>query len=156
MAFVFATIACLFVAAERLFPIHQQPFVRRGFFTDLLHVVIHFGMRVVINGIVAVALVDLARLYAGPLTLVSLQDRPLWLQTLALLLVLDFVFYVIHRLKHRWHWWWRLHETHHSSVDLDWLSGARFHPLEKILDRTIFLLPLTVMAPSDGAMLIWA
>jgi len=49
-----------------------------------------------------------------------------------------------------------LHETHHSSVDLDWLSAARFHPLEKILDRTVFLLPLTIIGASDAALLIWA
>jgi sterol desaturase/sphingolipid hydroxylase (fatty acid hydroxylase superfamily) len=85
-----------------------------------------------------------------------LSRHPVWLQALVLLLVLDFFFYVTHRLKHRWHWWWRLHETHHSTEDMDFLSTVRFHPLEKALDRTIYLLPLLVLGVSDRALLIWA
>jgi sterol desaturase/sphingolipid hydroxylase (fatty acid hydroxylase superfamily) len=49
-----------------------------------------------------------------------------------------------------------LHETHHSSVELDFLSSVRFHPFEKLLDRTIYLIPLLVLGVSDGAILIWA
>jgi sterol desaturase/sphingolipid hydroxylase (fatty acid hydroxylase superfamily) len=153
---IFAAIACLFVAAERLFPARVQPLCRRGFFTDVVYVAIHYCLRVVVNGTVAVALAEIARRVLPPEAIGTLSDRPLWVQALALLLVLDFFFYAMHRLKHRWRWWWRLHETHHSSIDLDWLSSARFHPLEKIIDRTIFLLPLTVLGASDGALVIWA
>ena len=85
-----------------------------------------------------------------------LRHKPVWLQALILLIVLDMFFYVMHRLKHKWRWWWRLHETHHSSTDLDWFSSVRFHPVEKILDRTIYLLPLLVLGPSEGAVIIWA
>lgn len=156
MLVIFAAIACLFVAAERLFPVRAQPLFRRGFFTDVVYVAIQYGLRVIINGTVAVALVEMGRRVLPPEAIGVLRGRPLWAQALVLLLVLDFFFYAMHRLKHRWGWWWRLHETHHSSIDLDWLSSARFHPLEKVLDRTIFLLPLTVLGASDEAVLIWA
>jgi lathosterol oxidase len=62
----------------------------------------------------------------------------------------------MHRAKHRFDWWWRLHETHHSSRELDWFSSVRFHPLEKILDRTIYLAPLLVLGVSDEALLLLA
>ena len=39
-------------------------------------------------------------------------------------MAIDFCFYWMHRAKHQWAWWWRLHETHHSSRDLDWFSFA--------------------------------
>jgi sterol desaturase/sphingolipid hydroxylase (fatty acid hydroxylase superfamily) len=156
MLATFAAIAVSFVIAERVWPARPQPLFRRGFITDLLYVPIHYLMRVVINGTVAVALAEAGRRALPGLSIGILSERALLVQALALLLVLDFFFYVMHRLKHRWRWWWRLHETHHSSMDLDWLSSARFHPLEKILDRTIYLLPLLVLGASDGALFIWA
>ena len=85
-----------------------------------------------------------------------LESRPLVFQVIGILLTLDFLFYVTHRLKHRWHWWWRLHETHHSSTQMDFLASARFHPIEKLLDRTIYICPLLFLGASDTAILIWA
>lgn len=156
MLVLFACLASVFLVAERFRPARAQRLLRRGFFTDVLYVPIHFFMRVIINGTVAVFLVGWARETLPPRTIALLADSPLWAQVLTLLLVLDFFFYVIHRLKHRWRWWWRLHETHHSSQDLDWLSTVRFHPLEKALDRVIYLLPLLALGVSDEALLIWA
>ena len=43
---------------------------------------------------------------------------------LIVLLVLDFLFYLLHVAKHRWTWLWRLHETHHSSEQLDFLAAT--------------------------------
>jgi sterol desaturase/sphingolipid hydroxylase (fatty acid hydroxylase superfamily) len=156
MLAIFAAFAAMFVVAERLIPVRRQPLVRRGFVADSAYVVIHYGLRVVVNGTVAVALTEAGRRVLPAGMIGTLSGAPLWVQTVVLLLVLDFLFYVMHRLKHRWTWWWRLHETHHSSVDLDWLATARFHPLEKLLDRVIFLLPLVVIGASDRAILIWA
>ncbi|HEV8438167.1 MAG TPA: sterol desaturase family protein [Methylomirabilota bacterium] len=156
MLAIFGAIALFFVAAERRWPARAQPLLRRGFFTDASYVAIHYLMRVVINGTVAVALAEVGRRILPGGSVGLLNGRPLWVQALTLLLVLDLIFYVMHRLKHRWGWWWRLHETHHSSVDLDWLSSARFHPVEKLVDRTVYLLPLLVLGASSGALLVWA
>jgi len=77
----------------------------------------------------------------------------MWLTVRAIRSRFDFFFYWMHRAKHQWDWWWRLHETHHSSDQLDWFSSVRFHPLEKILDRMIYLLPLAVLGPSEDVLL---
>jgi len=156
MLILFAVLASVFLVAERLFPARAQPLLRRGFFADLAYIPIHFLMRVLLNGTLAVLLTRLAREAFPPGTIAILADSPLWLQVTAVLLVLDFFFYWMHRAKHQWNWWWRLHETHHSSEDLDWLSTVRFHPLEKALDRLIYLLPLLVLGVSDQALLVLA
>jgi sterol desaturase/sphingolipid hydroxylase (fatty acid hydroxylase superfamily) len=153
---IFAVLALAFFLAERVIPARPQPVFRRGFVADVVYVPIHYFMRVFINGTVAILLVHWAGRIFPSATIAVLSSKPLWVQVAVLLLVLDFFFYVMHRLKHRWHWWWRLHETHHSSMDLDWLSTVRFHPLEKALDRLIYLFPLVVLGVSDGALLIWA
>jgi sterol desaturase/sphingolipid hydroxylase (fatty acid hydroxylase superfamily) len=156
MLIIFATCAVLFALAERLMPLRAKPLFRRGFFADAAYVGIHYVLRVVINGTVAVAVAAAGRRMLPPGVIGVMSERPVWMQAIVLLVVLDIFFYVMHRLKHRWTWWWRLHETHHSSTDLDWLSTARFHPIEKVLDRVIYLLPLTVIGASDTAVLIWA
>lgn len=154
---LFAGLAATFLAAERLAPIRrEQLFFREGFFADALYVPIHYAMRVGINWAMATAVSDVAALVFPPAMIGVLGPQPAWLQAIVVILVLDFVFYVTHRLKHRWPWWWRLHETHHSSRELDWLSSVRFHPLEKALDRVLFLLPLTILGPSAEALVIWS
>ena len=36
------------------------------------------------------------------------------------------------------------------------MSAVRFHPLEKLLDRLVFLLPLTILGADQRALLIWS
>ena len=156
MLFIFGCIASFFFFAERLVAERSLPIFRRGYSADVLYIPIHYMMRVVVNGTLAIALTIISRRYLPDYTIHVLEDKPVWIQAVSLLLVLDFMFYVMHRLKHRWGWWWRLHEAHHSSVDMDFLSSVRFHPLEKLLDRTIYLLPLLILGASDRAVLIWA
>jgi sterol desaturase/sphingolipid hydroxylase (fatty acid hydroxylase superfamily) len=44
----------------------------------------------------------------------------------------DFAGYWVHRTFHHG-WLWKLHAVHHSSRKLDWLAGARNHPLGEAL-----------------------
>lgn len=149
---------CIFamaaMAAEFLWPAQKQPFFRRGLFTDSLYVVINIGIRVVFTNTIAVAVTRIgATRLPDWVPVATLTDQPIWLQTIAVVVVLDFFFYWMHRAKHRWDWWYRLHETHHSSQDLNWFSSVRFHPLEKILDRIIYLFPLMVLGVDEEALL---
>jgi sterol desaturase/sphingolipid hydroxylase (fatty acid hydroxylase superfamily) len=154
---IFAGLAAFFFLAERISPLHrEQRVLRRGFYVDVWYVGIHYFMRVFINGTLAVMVAGLGRQYLPEQLVGMLRSHPTWVQALVVLMVLDFIFYVTHRAKHRWEWWWRLHETHHSAPELDWFASVRFHPLEKVLDRTIYLLPLLVIGPSDAAVLIWS
>ncbi len=153
---IFLVIAVIAFVAERLAPARPQPVLRRGFFTDGIYVVVNIVLRMVFTGGIAVAISETGKQLLPEFSIAVLEDDPLWLQSLAVVTVLDFFFYWMHRAKHRFDWWWRLHETHHSSRDLDWFSSVRFHPLEKILDRTIYLAPLLVLGVCDEALLILA
>jgi sterol desaturase/sphingolipid hydroxylase (fatty acid hydroxylase superfamily) len=153
---VLVPIAAFFFVFEFVSPARPQPILRRGVLVDALYVPLHYVLRVALNVTLAKVLMDAGQRFLPPWSVHVLADKPVWLQAAAVIFVLDFFFYVMHRFKHRWSWWWRLHETHHSSPRLDWLASARFHPLEKILDRVVFLLPLLVLGVSDTAILIWA
>jgi sterol desaturase/sphingolipid hydroxylase (fatty acid hydroxylase superfamily) len=155
MLSIFAVTGALMFLGERLRPRRAQSIFRRGVFADALYVPVHFCLRVFVNFFVAGLLTRAGReIWRGNTGL--LEGLPVLVQALVVLLVLDLAFYAMHRLKHRWTWWWRFHETHHSSETLDWLASVRFHPVEKLLDRLIFLVPLTVLGASDAALVIWS
>jgi sterol desaturase/sphingolipid hydroxylase (fatty acid hydroxylase superfamily) len=155
MLAIFGAVALVFFVAERLIPRRAQPMVRRGIVADVLYVPIHYGLRVAVSFLLADAVTELARRWLpGGRGLVS--GLPIVAQAVMVLVVLDFLFYVMHRLKHRFHWLWRLHETHHSSPELDFLASVRFHPLEKLLDRFVYLLPLALFGAHPTALVIWS
>lgn len=57
---------------------------------------------------------------------------PLWGQGLIYLVVTDFALYWIHRGFHRG-FLWKYHAVHHASTDVEWISAARFHPVNLAL-----------------------
>ena len=61
-----------------------------------------------------------------------LAQLPLWLQAGIFLVGSDLMMYWIHRTFHR-PVLWKYHAVHHSSEDLDWISAARFHPVNIFL-----------------------
>jgi sterol desaturase/sphingolipid hydroxylase (fatty acid hydroxylase superfamily) len=65
----------------------------------------------------------------------NLATLPLWLQALLILLIGDFFQYWLHRFFHR-DPLWKYHAIHHSSTEVDWLSSARFHPINIIIYST--------------------
>ena len=50
---------------------------------------------------------------------------PLPLQCLFFFVTHDLYIYGFHRWQHNNRFLWRIHEAHHSGVDVDWLSGTR-------------------------------
>jgi sterol desaturase/sphingolipid hydroxylase (fatty acid hydroxylase superfamily) len=154
MLVAFSIIAVLAFVAERLWPARPQGLLRPGLVTDGIYLAINIVLRIAFTNTLAVAVSRVGQQLLPRYTVSVLSDAPFWVQTVAVIVAIDFCFYWMHRAKHRWAWWWRLHETHHSSRGLDWFSSVRFHPLEKIIDRLLYLLPLLFLGVSDGALLV--
>ena len=127
MLLAYSIFALIAIAAEFLRPARRQPFFRPGLFTDGIYVVLSIGVRIVFTNTIAREFTRLGSEHLpGWVPVAVLANQPVWLQAVIVIVVLDFFFYWMHRAKHRWNWLWRLHETHHSSRDLDeTLSVAR-------------------------------
>ena len=78
---------------------------------------------------------------------------PLWLQAAIALVVADFMQYWLHRLFHRGGFW-KYHAIHHSSEDVDWISAARFHPVNLLLG-TIGIDVVLLLAGISPLALVW-
>ena len=82
-----------------------------------------------------------------------LSELPLWLQAVLFLVLSDFMLYWLHRLFHGGGFW-KYHAIHHSSEDLDWISAARFHPVNLFLG-TIAVDVILLMAGISPNIMLW-
>lgn len=144
-------LAVIFAVIERLLGRARGPWLRRGWLTDVSY---FFFTPFITKSFSKIGILlpaafliwcgvanveDLkARTYAG---FGPLSQQPLWLQTLEIYLLADFLSYWSHRLFHRGRWW-PFHAVHHSSEDLDWLSSIRVHPVNDLVSKFIQVTPL--------------
>jgi sterol desaturase/sphingolipid hydroxylase (fatty acid hydroxylase superfamily) len=132
------------IPLEALSPgILQQARLRRGWFLDLVYwFVAALITKPLAKVSVAVALLPLLLLAGagsfedllqghGPLG----RQSPL-AQVMQMIVLIDFVGYWLHRAFHSKPLW-SFHVIHHSSVELDWLSAARVHPVNDIANKTL-------------------
>jgi len=82
-----------------------------------------------------------------------LAQLPLWVQAALFLLLSDFMLYWLHRMFHGGGFW-KYHAIHHSSEDLEWISAARFHPVN-LLIGTISVDVILLMAGISPNIMLW-
>ena len=72
---------------------------------------------------------------------------------LLFLVLSDFMLYWLHRMFHGGGFW-KYHAIHHSSEELDWISAARFHPVNLFLG-TIVVDVMLLMAGISPNVMLW-
>jgi sterol desaturase/sphingolipid hydroxylase (fatty acid hydroxylase superfamily) len=82
-----------------------------------------------------------------------LSHLPLWLQAILFLVLSDFMLYWSHRIFHDGGFW-KYHAVHHSSEEIEWISAARFHPVNLLLG-TIAVDVILLMAGISPNVMIW-
>ncbi len=82
-----------------------------------------------------------------------LAQLPLWAQALLFLAASDFMLYWLHRMFHGGGFW-KYHAVHHSSEDLEWISAARFHPVNLFIG-TIGVDVILLMAGISPNIMLW-
>jgi sterol desaturase/sphingolipid hydroxylase (fatty acid hydroxylase superfamily) len=147
-------IACalLFIGLERRFPYDQtQSLFRAGFWNDL-------GMYTIVQSYLLSYLIFGLIGWIDDATSLSrlriISDWPIFWQTVLSLVTHDLYIYWFHRLQHRSERLWRVHEAHHSTEDVDWLSGSRSHSLEILINQTIEFAPLVLLGCAPETILI--
>lgn len=90
----------------------------------------------------------------SPYGVLNRESLPYWLRCILTVLALDLVQYTSHWTNHHVSWLWRLHQVHHSDADFDVSTGARFHPLEAVVDQGARLAAIALLAPPALGVLI--
>jgi sterol desaturase/sphingolipid hydroxylase (fatty acid hydroxylase superfamily) len=144
--------ALVLVALERRFPYEpRQRLLRRGLVDDLLF----YGLlQSYVLGLVIAAIITALDRSTGWSRLALVTSWPVWVQVLFFLITHDLYIYLFHRLQHRVPALWRIHEAHHATSDVDWISGARSHPLEILINQTIEFAPIVLLGAAPEVALI--
>jgi len=139
--------AILFILLERVFPYNEgQKIFREGFFNDLALYTIaqSYILGIIIFTFIIKSLDDATKLSRLHL----FANVPIWLQLVFFTLTHDFYIYWMHRWQHKNKFLWRLHEAHHSTKKVDWLSGSRSHAFEILINQTVEFLPIVLLGSS--------
>jgi len=151
----FAAIACAAVAfmlLERRVPYNRgQPLLREGFWTDF---VFYAFVQSWLLGVVigrGIAWLDAHTAWSSH-RLVGAW--PIAAQVAFFVVTHDLYIYLFHRLQHRSRLLWRLHEAHHSALKVDWLSGARSHALEILINQTVEFAPIVLLGAAPAVPVI--
>lgn len=143
--------AGVFVTLERRMPYTPgQRLLRPGFFNDffLYTIVQSYVLGVLIFGVLH-WVDDIAGIHRWT----AVRSLPVPLQVMLFLVTHDFYIYWFHRWQHKNRWLWRTHEAHHSTHDVDWLSGSRSHALEILINQSVEFAPVVLLASPDVALL---
>jgi len=80
---------------------------------------------------------------------------PFWLAFILAVLILDFVIYLQHVMFHAVPLFWRFHRMHHTDLDIDVTTGARFHPVEILLSMGLKLATVAALGPPAVAVVVF-
>ncbi len=135
--------AGVLILLERAIPYHSgQRFFRRGMWSDL---VFYGVLQSYVLGWIISSLISWIDSGTGWSRLHIVGGWPVGLQFLFFLVTHDLYIYWFHRWQHHSRILWRLHEAHHSTHEVDWLSGARSHALEILINQTIEFAPIILL-----------
>jgi sterol desaturase/sphingolipid hydroxylase (fatty acid hydroxylase superfamily) len=144
--------ALLLIVLERAFPYdRRQRFLRPGFATDLFYYAL---MQSWVLGLVIGWLASGIDGLTGLSHLHLISAWPIPMQVAFFVVSHDLYIYCFHRLQHRSPLLWRIHETHHATHDIDWLSGSRSHPVEILINQTIEFVPMMLLGAAPEVALI--
>jgi len=75
----------------------------------------------------------------------SWQITDAGLSWLMAFLLLDLLYYAVHRLEHTLPLFWRIHALHHSDPDVDVTTAVRHHPLEILFTSATYWLAVLAL-----------
>lgn len=87
--------------------------------------------------------------------LLNYLHLPSWLAFLMAIIFLDFMIYIQHVISHALPIFWRLHLVHHTDLDFDVTTAARFHPIEIIVSLIFKLGLVVVIGAAPAAVLVF-
>jgi len=126
---------------EILFPWRkEQAIFRKDFWLDVFYIFFNFFIfAIAISGfykILEIIFLDVG-ISIDSLSLLSMDNLPMWGQLLLFFVVLDFVQWLTHILLHRFKFLWQFHKIHHSVKEMGFAAHMRYHWMENILYKPL-------------------
>lgn len=128
-------------ALELIFPWRkQQGAFRKDFWLDGFYMFFNFFVfSIAIAGAYKLLEVGFASIGVNidSLAFFDLSALPMWSQLLIFFVILDFVQWLTHVALHRFEFFWRFHQVHHSVEEMGFAAHLRYHWMENILYKPL-------------------
>lgn len=138
---ILTIIFCVFF--EYLKPAFKNTYKDRLRFNGVFYIVNIIAMKIAFPTGIYLLATSTDSQYQG---ILSMQQLPIWLQTILGLLIFDLLIYWQHRFFHMEKFLWKFHITHHCDTSMDFTNAFRFHPGEIIISgfyKSLFVFLLT-------------
>ncbi len=140
---IISAAAVLMIVLEKYYPYTKgQKIFREGFFNDI---VMYSIFQSYVLGLIIFGFLNWIKYNTDLYQYSLIGSWPVWVQVLLFLVTHDFYIYWFHRWQHSSKILWRTHEAHHSPKTIDWLSGARSHSLEILINQTVEFAPIILL-----------
>lgn len=93
--------------------------------------------------------------YNSLLPIEKIPYIPQVIQVLIGLFILDLGHYFSHRIQHKFSFFWRFHQVHHSQRHLDLSSGWLFHPVEAMFSSVLSVLLIYTFGIQSETLLVF-
>jgi sterol desaturase/sphingolipid hydroxylase (fatty acid hydroxylase superfamily) len=138
---IYVVVSCVFVL-ERLIPAEKsRPIFSVGLAQDFAWFILNFlplPMFVVVWGGVLKLFYDN---YLAFLTIRGFDDWPTIIRLTLAVLLMDFIRWFHHFVRHRVEFFWRFHAIHHSQQQLNFFTDYRVHFVDSLMAITISFIP---------------
>jgi sterol desaturase/sphingolipid hydroxylase (fatty acid hydroxylase superfamily) len=137
-----AVLFLVFVPLEKLFALRPMKVFRRGFLTDLTHLLVD-NLLITVGLLAAIVVALIPFFWLRRLDVVG--GLPTWASVTIAVLITLFGQYWAHRATHQVPLLWRFHSVHHSIENMDWMASARLHPIDQIFTHGAVVIPLFLL-----------
>lgn len=135
----------IFVPLERVFAVHPQKVLRKGFVTDLCYYFLSSLLPAMLLGAPLGVLAWMVHQAVPHGVLATTAALPFWARAVLGLVVGEIGYYWGHRWSHEIPFLWRFHSIHHSAEAVDFLVSSRAHPVDMVFGRFCSMVPLYVL-----------
>lgn len=148
------------ITAQYLLPKVQQPLEKNELKTDIISNAVLMLVNSLQNNLLALVFAlgsSSLLIHFGWLDPSwGLSNAPMWVQVLTGVLLLDFFFYVTHRMAHEVPLLWRFHSVHHCAHRITFLNAWRVHPVDAMFRRFVPLFFVLLTGISEEALVATA
>ena len=113
------------------------------------------GFAIVRFAMLPIPLVAAAWAQYRQLGLLNWLQMPRWMAAIATFLLMDYAYWWWHRANHMVPLFWRFHNVHHTDIDLDVSTAARFHFGEMIFSVAFLSLAVIVFGIAPTMLLVF-
>jgi len=145
------------LALEYRFPARRdQSVLSVGLAQDFVWVFFEAVLRVAIVVTYAAALRAFFRAKLSFLTVDWVQQLPEWARAVAAILVIDFLAFFHHWVRHKVPAFWLFHTVHHSQREMNIFTDNRYHIVEYAIAQTVRFVPMMMLGVSNPAIVGYA